>query len=146
MTGRGGEEEEEEGIPQWSPSSLPPGLQHLISSSPDRHQPSLPRNSRAVTRQPHMIHLNTHHLIIHHLHLLHLHHLLLLSLPLYEMIKHQYIFSSTDWWLVDDGGFVFICCYNYQHRNTTIASDFYVIILRAMFEFPSAEQICTYCL
>ena len=56
---RGGEEEEEEGIPQWSPSSLPPGLQHLISSSPDRHQPSLPTNSRVVTRQPHMIHLTT---------------------------------------------------------------------------------------
>ena len=87
-------------------------------------------------------HDTPHHLIIHQHHL---HLLLSLLLPLYEMIKHQYIFSSTDCWLVDDGGFVFICCYNYQHRNTTIASDFYVIILRAMFEFPSAEQICTVC-
>ena len=37
--GLGGEEERRrggEGIPQWSPSSLPAGLQHLISSSLDR--------------------------------------------------------------------------------------------------------------
>ena len=144
MTGRGEERRRGEGIPQWSPSSLPAGLQHLISSSPDRCcLPYLrtvglwPGNHTWDSETPH------HFILPHHLqHQQNLPLALALSPSLWDDRAPIYCISS----LLLTVGWLMILGLSLSVAITTnigiqiLPRTLYVILLRAMFEFLSTEQ------